>query len=351
MEDRDRHKWNCVPVMVTEIEGMGRGLVAARNIKKGELIFIDKPMIRLDDNGVSKAKAKANFRSLKRQIDALPIEAKKQWEKLNIPDDPEMDSACKNMAKAAGFGRRDMAAKELIARRFFVNSRSVEGFPCLYLNVNLINHSCAPNAILGLKSPDQAGNKPDGKLYEVRAMKDISRGKEITYCYPGGKVFRQFGFSREERLTGLYKECRFHCKCCVCSGDVQDQEDIMKEVLKLYETVDCYPYQKNPTEWRREAKTFEKIFELYQKLYIGNVVEEKMELLRTLAIGAQLARDEDFLEKAMETLKKEVEETNLEEYRIMNEEMKASLAMWRTELKDKKPVSIQEFCIFLKIKL
>ena len=69
VEDRPRHKWNCVPVMVTEIEGMGRGLVAARKIKKGELIFIDKPMIRLDNNGVSKAKAKANFRSLKRQID------------------------------------------------------------------------------------------------------------------------------------------------------------------------------------------------------------------------------------------------------------------------------------------
>ena len=125
----------------------------------------------------------------------------------------------------------------------------------------------------------------------------------------------------------------------------------MKEVQELYETVDLYPYQRKPTDWRREAKTFEKIFELCQKLYIGNVVEEKMELLRTLAIGAQLARDEDFLEKAMETLNKEVEETNLEEYRIMNEEMKASLAMWRTELKDKKPPTIEEFCNFLQIKL
>ena len=45
VEDRPRHKWNCVPVMVTEIEGKGRGLVAARDIKMGELIFVDKPMI------------------------------------------------------------------------------------------------------------------------------------------------------------------------------------------------------------------------------------------------------------------------------------------------------------------
>ena len=46
MADFARHKWNCVPVMVTEIEGKGRGLVAAKDIKMGELIFKDKPVIK-----------------------------------------------------------------------------------------------------------------------------------------------------------------------------------------------------------------------------------------------------------------------------------------------------------------
>ena len=45
-EDFARHKWNCVPVMVTEIPGKGRGLVAAKDIKIGELIFTDKPLIK-----------------------------------------------------------------------------------------------------------------------------------------------------------------------------------------------------------------------------------------------------------------------------------------------------------------
>ena len=39
--DWGRHSWNCVPVMVTEFSGKGRGLVAARDIEKGELIFKD----------------------------------------------------------------------------------------------------------------------------------------------------------------------------------------------------------------------------------------------------------------------------------------------------------------------
>ena len=49
-EDRTRHKWNCVPVMVTDIPGKGRGLVAAREIKIGELIFVDKPVITVDSD-------------------------------------------------------------------------------------------------------------------------------------------------------------------------------------------------------------------------------------------------------------------------------------------------------------
>ena len=49
-DDWARHEWNCVPVMVTEVQGRGRGLVAARDIKKGELIFIDKPVIKLAMN-------------------------------------------------------------------------------------------------------------------------------------------------------------------------------------------------------------------------------------------------------------------------------------------------------------
>ena len=48
--DWSRHEWNCVPVMVTEFPGKGRGLVAARDIEKGELIFKDKQVIKLSAN-------------------------------------------------------------------------------------------------------------------------------------------------------------------------------------------------------------------------------------------------------------------------------------------------------------
>ena len=46
--DWKRHNWNCVPVMVKEFPGKGRGIVAARDIKMGERIFKDKPVIKLN---------------------------------------------------------------------------------------------------------------------------------------------------------------------------------------------------------------------------------------------------------------------------------------------------------------
>ena len=46
-EDWVRHSWNCLPVMVTEFEGKGRGIVAARDIKMGELIVTERPLVKL----------------------------------------------------------------------------------------------------------------------------------------------------------------------------------------------------------------------------------------------------------------------------------------------------------------
>ena len=48
-EDWPRHQDNCVPVMVKEYKGKGRGLVAAKDIKMGELILTDKAELSDED--------------------------------------------------------------------------------------------------------------------------------------------------------------------------------------------------------------------------------------------------------------------------------------------------------------
>ena len=74
-----RHKFNCVPVLVTEIPGKGRGLVAARDIEMGEEIFKDKPIIRLPSIEIMCPDASD---SLMKQIENLPSEAKSLFYKL-----------------------------------------------------------------------------------------------------------------------------------------------------------------------------------------------------------------------------------------------------------------------------
>ena len=84
--DWGRHEWNCVPVMVTEVPGKGRGLVAAIDIEKGELIFRDKPMIILAVNAEGHFADPDFMTSLKQQIDSLPSEARAQYYKLTTRD-------------------------------------------------------------------------------------------------------------------------------------------------------------------------------------------------------------------------------------------------------------------------
>ena len=45
--DWTRHKDNCIPLMIAEFDGKGRGLVAARDFEKGELLFEDPAVINV----------------------------------------------------------------------------------------------------------------------------------------------------------------------------------------------------------------------------------------------------------------------------------------------------------------
>ena len=102
----------------------------------------------------------------------------------------------------------------------------------MFLNVALINHSCSPNAI------SEFIQKEGETWDQVRAVKDISKGEEVTtfYAQCGCKEmdeffsFKAFGSDSKTRRAALKKHFRFDCKCCVCSGTVPEQEDIFKEL-------------------------------------------------------------------------------------------------------------------------
>ena len=51
-QDWTRHKRLCVPVVITQVPGKGRGLVASRDIDAGELILKDKIVVTHPRNAI-----------------------------------------------------------------------------------------------------------------------------------------------------------------------------------------------------------------------------------------------------------------------------------------------------------
>ena len=309
--DWERHICNCVPVMVTEFEGKGRGLVAARDIKMGEFILLDKPAIKLpirssfnENRPIFEQLSSKDLDSLMSQVDNLTSEAKLIFYKL-----------------------RDFQGKWAKELRIFSQNASITCKELmLFLNAVLINHSCAPNAY------DQ--NTEDGSI-EVRAIKDILRGEEITMFYGSDDDFtyKQFGCNAKERKKVLRETLGFDCVCSVCIGDVPDQEDILKELLELHdnhdpdtaihiinELLELHDNLDRETIHSDEklsifVQTIDKIVDLNLRLYIGSFVD-KVRALKMMAETAFLLQDEDRLEKAMKQVKKIADDTKLK--RAMN---------------------------------
>ena len=335
--DWPRHKWNCLPVMVKEIPGKGRGLVAARDIKMGELIFADKPAIKLSLGATVFPGGPDLMKALKVQIENLPTEAKLQFIKLNAPmDDQDMNDFSLNLA-----GGNEDDAKLL--RLFFNNSLSDRNkeFASLYLNHALVNHSCAPNAASGKGAIE-------GR-HDLRAIKDISKGEEVATCYVG-KLW-DFGCNAQERRMNLEKKVlSFVCNCPVCLGKVSSQEEIGTKLMELHEQLSDDHYQKDLSDWRNEVETLDKIVDLTLQLHIGKV-EDKFQALNLLTRRAQLARDGDRLKEAMKTWKQMAEDFKLVDllrgYKIMEE----CLTVVSGELKSNSPPTDTEIDFIFSINI
>ena len=296
LDDFARHKWNCVPVMVTEYQGKGRGLVAARDIKMGEVIFLDKPVMKVPKNPSVSADLPVLIQSIEMQIKKMSSEAKLQFDKLIRKDNCDKEESIKALGIIAD------------------HSKTIGDWCILFLNVALINHSCSPNATL--ESIQKEGETWD----EVKAIKDISKGEEITKFYArcGCKemderfTIKAFGCNSQERRLVLKKHFRFDCKCCVCSGNVPEQEDIIKELLELHRRFDLNQTRKRKEApfWAKQVKIADQIVDLTLKLYIGNI-EDKVCSLKLLLATAGDAQDEVHFEKALDGLRKIAKDTGI----------------------------------------
>ena len=243
-EDWPRHIHNCVPVMVKEYGEKGKGLVASKAIKMGELILIDEATVSNDDI------------SGPRLLD---------WD----------------------------------AERLLLNQKILK-------DISLLNHSCAPNAAMGLVDKD---NREPEKYIELRAVKDITKEEEVTIFYPTENMFRPC-LHAEMRRT-ILEDFGFDCKCPVCSGDLPNQDDIMRKMLDILLSNGTKDEdERTLSDWTKEAIVYGALVELSKPVYMGRV-EAKMIYLWLLSRDALKAKKPALYEKAFYGIKELVEKTGL----------------------------------------
>ena len=321
--DWDRHEWNCVPVMVKEIPGKGRGLVAATNIKIGEQIFMDNSVIKLNTNAQGLPLDPDFMTSLKEQIEKFPTEAKSQYYKLKTR---EADDNIFHLSQS------DFEVFKLFHHncRIFHVGNSDHFAAVLHLNVALVNHSCVPNATLG----DLGKDWVQANCHELRAIKDISKGEEITTCYY--LDVKKYGSILRKRKTAFKKQNGFDCKCPMCLGEVSCQEKVLKKLISLHNKLDP-----TPTDWKRDAGILNKIVDLNMELLIGGPFE-KTTTLDDLARSAHLARDKDLVRKAMDKWRQFADETKLEYVRRNYDILERRFSQWSTEFSSGTPPERRE---------
>ena len=252
VEDWPRHRENCIPVMVKEYGEKGRGLVAAKNIKMGELILTDKAVVSKDDIGTNS----------------------------NI---------------STGFRLTHDADRLLINQK-------------ILKDISLLNHSCAPNAAMGLLDGKEI-EEPE-KRFELRAVKNISKEEEVTIFYPPENLLP---CPHVHMRKMIQEDFGFDCKCSVCSGEVPHQDDVMFkifDIVRLNESIRKNGDEMTFLDWKSQANAFNEIVELAKRVYIGRE-EAKMKTLWLLARASIECNNSALFEKALDGAEELAEKTGL----------------------------------------
>ena len=297
-----------------EIPGKGRGIVAARNIKMGEEIFRDMPVINLALNEEGELKVNPEIMtSLREQIENLSSEAKSKYFKLRA-------GAHTNTFHVS---RQDFDLLKL----FLENNKAIplENRDCamLLLNLALVNHSCVPNSELGRI----------GLCVELRAIKDISKGEEITIFYG---LVGDYGDLFRKRKTHMKNKVGFVCKCLMCLRQVPYQKNTLKKLIRLRLQNEIKDIKDVETEltncnWKKEAFYCNKLVKLYMELKMGGLYEKVLVALAPMAITAHLARDKDLVKKAMNEWKQLAEETKIDYFKRFYDCVEAGFSQWSNE--------------------
>ncbi|KAI1500179.1 hypothetical protein F5X99DRAFT_410330 [Biscogniauxia marginata] len=169
---------------IVETPPNGKGVVAARQISRSEVIMTDWASVILDISFPSSVRRSQGYRLLHRAADQL--------------SDPD---------KVLQLARSSTTAADIMEDVLRTNAFSYplaeEPHMAVYPDVSRINHACKPNAYVRFSTSNFA--------VSVIATTDISVGEEINISYI------PVNYTRAERQAAL-RRWGFDCKCSLCTA-------------------------------------------------------------------------------------------------------------------------------------
>ena len=166
------------PYIVKKSPGKGQGVFAARDVRKGERVLVDKPFFVVT-RPYDKHKVLLQF-------ERMPLPRRRQYMQFYCPD------------------RTDNPYMTDVMRIFEANCFNIGDKAALFLTATRFNHSCLPNMYY-------SWNEKRNKIV-FHSMIDIPDGEEMTICY--GFPF----LTCVERHSQL-RFYNFWCRCPACQTE------------------------------------------------------------------------------------------------------------------------------------
>ena len=319
MADWARHKRLCDPVMIKDFGEKGRGLVASRDFKIGDLIMKDKPVIlsKIKNEDLNK-KDICTFLCLGEEI---MVQIRQQTDKIK-GDFLKLYPSIR-ILKLLDFLDTDKVLpgplKQAVA--IFINNR-IGGK--IYLKLSLINHSCDPNVAWWFIDENE-------RSQELRAHKDIKMGEEITASYISS--FDILIENKQQRQAKL-NNWMFDCKCPKCEGPEDASLDTLKKEIKsLLKPETKIPSSRSPAvKWKNGAKHQEKLVDAILTITKKPTAAFFYQFQVLASIG-HMARNPRLVDKGMKLFKECVDKENVKRKDYENQEEK--LNDWRQNFRSK----------------
>ena len=188
---------NIRPVAIRDIKDKGKGLVATRSLKEGEVVLQELPLLvgQLTSSTARTGAPQATSLLVKKLVQTFNNLVPEQQALVLSLHAPEQTESCVNHPELGEKEKR-------LLRIFASNNIEIDHHErCgLYEVASRINHSCSPNAYWQARSKDT-------KL-TVRTCQAVAVGEEVVVDY---YIFDNFP-TREERMTKINNERLFMCR-------------------------------------------------------------------------------------------------------------------------------------------